>query len=180
VARRKAKGYAAHVRIYAHEMKTEAWQTLDPDARALLVEMRSLYTGRENRVHMSVREAMRRLSICQRRAQKARDALVERGWIRVVEEGSFTRKVRHATVFALEHEPLTDNDGATAPKSYMTWKNTVVKSATDGSQNGYRGRPNPPGKGPNGSQNEYRKRKNGAATVVKMTTQLVNHRGTDK
>ncbi len=120
--RKKAKGYEPHVRLYAHEMRVPAWQTLDPDARALLVELRALYTGQENRVFMSVREAMRRLNIGQRRAQKALDALLHRGWIRVIEKGSFTRKIKHATVYALESEPLEDRDGATPPKAYMRWR----------------------------------------------------------
>lgn len=122
MARRNRKGYEPHVRLYAHELRTQAWQTLDPDAKALLIELRALYTGQENRVHMSVREAMRRLNIGQRRAQRALDALLHRGWIRVIEKGTFHRKLRHATVYALENESLEDRDGATPPKSYMRWE----------------------------------------------------------
>ena len=64
MAKRKPKGYEPHVRIYAHEQRVPAWHTLNPDAKALLIEFRSLYTGQENRVFMSVREAMRRLEHC--------------------------------------------------------------------------------------------------------------------
>lgn len=121
MAKRKGKGYEPHVRLYAHEMRVPAWQTLDPDARALLIEMRALYTGQDNRVFMSVREVMQRLNIGQRKAQRALDALVQRGWIMIIEKGTFYRKVKHATVYALGNEPLEDRDGATAPKGYMRW-----------------------------------------------------------
>lgn len=109
----------AHVRIYAHEMRTDAWRTLSPAARALLVEMRGLYDGRSNRVHMSIRQAMSRLGVGRWAAEHAISELVERGWIRLIERGTFARKVRHASVYALQSEPLEDRDGAVAPKDYM-------------------------------------------------------------
>jgi hypothetical protein len=141
VAAKRRKLGEAHVRVYSHEMRTEAWQTMSPTAKALLVEMRALYNGKGNRVFMSVREMRRRLGVGQLKAEKARGELLERGWIRVIEEGSFSRKVRHATVYALEHEPLEDRDGAVAPKSYMRWsqKNTVLVVSTDGTDSEYRG-----------------------------------------
>lgn len=126
MARHKGRGYEPHVRLYAHEMRVPAWHTLDPDARSLLIEMRSLYAGKDNRVFMSVREIMRRLNIGQRRAQRALDALIQREWIIVIEKGAFHRKVKHATVFALGNEPLEDRDGATAPKGYMRWRPSEI------------------------------------------------------
>ena len=116
------KGGESHVRLYAHEMRTPAWVTLDTDARALLVEFRALYCGRENRIHMSVREVQRRLNIGQRPAQRAIKALIDRGWIRLIERGGFNYKIRHASVYALENEPIEEKDGAKTPKSYMHWK----------------------------------------------------------
>lgn len=165
----------AHVRIYGHELRTPAWQTMSPDAKALLVEMRALYNGRENRIHMSVREAMRRLGIGQRRAQKALEALLERGWVRVVERGAFTRKTRHASVYALEHEPLENRDGATAPKTFMKWtpqKNTVAATTTDGSCHDYRHPGERPKKGSNGSRHDYRKANFEESTVAATATQI--------
>ena len=110
----------AHVRLYRHELESAAYRSLNPDARALLVEMRSLYAGRENRIHMSLREAMRRLGVGRRRAQQARDDLLDRGFIRLLTPGSFSQKTRHAPEYALLHEPL---DGARTPeKPFMSWK----------------------------------------------------------
>lgn len=163
-----------HVRMYRHELTCPAWQTMDPDARSLLVEMRALYDGKENRVHMSIRQAMQRLNIGQRRAQAAINTLLERGWIRVMERGAFSRKVRHATVYALENEPI--NEGEIPPRSFMRWhpeqKITVAEMTTDGSRSDYRDPPQHPKKHSDGSRSDYRKRKNTESTVAKTATQI--------
>lgn len=168
-----------HVRMYRHELQSLAWKTLCPDGRSLLIEMRSLYDGKENRVHMSVRQAMQRLNVGQRRAQSAINALLERGWIRVIERGAFSRKVRHATVYALENEPI--HGGEIAPRSFMRWqpdqKNTVAEMTTDGSRSDYRGAPKTPKNTPDGSRSEHRKARNQESTVAKTATQISYHRG---
>ncbi|EHQ52907.1 hypothetical protein ECTPHS_09453 [Ectothiorhodospira sp. PHS-1] len=120
--RKRGNGGEAHVRLYRHELNSPAWQTLSMEARVLLVEMRSLFSGRENRVHMSIREIQHRLGIGRFKAVKARDELLDRGWIRVIEKGTFARKTKAATVFALENEPIHDCDGATAPKTFLRWR----------------------------------------------------------
>ena len=176
--RRKTRGYEPHVRLYQYELRCPAYRTLSSDARSLLVEMRALYTGRENRVFMAVREAMGRLNVGQRRAERAIKDLLERGWMRVVEKGSFHRKNRHATAYALTHLPIEDVDGATAPKDYMRWgptseKNTVVNLATDGSKNDYRDQAPQVPKSLHGSQNDYRHRNNVPGSVAETATQIV-------
>ena len=123
MSRRKRKGPAteAHVRLYAHETRCAAWQTLEPDARALLIELRSLYQpSQANIVFLSVRQAMSRLNIGQRRVQRAFQALLTRGWITVHEPGGFSRKTRHATAYRLQNEPGA-SPGSIAPKTYMRW-----------------------------------------------------------
>lgn len=120
---RKKKGpfTESHVRFYRHELQSVAWQTLNPDARALLVELRSLYQPSQgNLVFLSVREAMVRLGIGQRRAQAAFAALLDRCWIKVETVGGFQRKTRHATSFRLENDP-SSAPGAVASKGYMRW-----------------------------------------------------------
>lgn len=156
----KKRRAEAHVRLYRHELECEAYRSLSTDARALLIEFRALYDGRANLIHMSVREAMRRLDVGQRRAQRALWELLDRGFVRLIEPGGFKRKVRHATVYALTSEPLEDRDGATAPKDYMRWsqKSTVAKSATDGSRGDYRAPSKSAQKPAHGSQDDYRER----------------------
>ncbi len=119
---RKKPWTESHVRFYRHELQSVAWKTLNPDARALLVELRSLYQPSQgNLVFLSVREAMSRLSIGQRRVTAAFAALVERCWIKIDTVGGFHRKTRHATSFRLENDP-TSAPGAVASKAYMRWQ----------------------------------------------------------
>lgn len=112
----------AHVRVYAHEMRTAAWQTLSVDAKALLVELRALYKpSAGNTVFLSCREAMKRLHIGQRRVQAAFAELIERGWISVETPGGFNRKTRHATSYRLENES-TGAPNSIPRKAYMRWQ----------------------------------------------------------
>ncbi|HEX7342161.1 MAG TPA: hypothetical protein VF269_07785 [Rhodanobacteraceae bacterium] len=121
MSKRKPKG-ESHVRVYAHEMRVPAWQTLDVDARALLLELRALYRPSQgNVVFLSLREAMRRLHIGQRRAQHAFAALIERGWISIAAPGGFSRKTRHATSYRLENES-TGEPNSIPRKPYMRWQ----------------------------------------------------------
>lgn len=179
--KRRAKAGDAHVRVYGYELTTPAYRTLSPDARALLVEFRALFNGGENRVFLSVREMMTRVGIGQRRAEHARDQLLDRGWVRVIEAGAFHRKSKVATVYALNNEPLQIGEGATAPKDYMRWQPseffTVAATATDGSCQGYRD-PSPvhPNR-PNGSRHSYRKRGITRSTVAATATQIELPRG---
>ncbi len=120
MAGKKPRRDQAHVRLYQHELESAAYRSLSPDARSLLVELRSFYTGRSNRVHMSLREAMRRLNVGRRRAQGAINELIDRGFIRLLTPGAFHRKVPHAPEYALLHEPL---DGERVPeKPFMRWQ----------------------------------------------------------
>lgn len=121
--RQKPRG-EAHVRLYRHELDTPAWQTLTPDGKALLIELRALYRPTEaNVVFLSQREAMRRLGIGQRRTQAAFAALIERGWITVETPGAFSRKVRHATSYRLMNE-ANGSPGNKPSKPYMRWRPT--------------------------------------------------------
>lgn len=121
MARTKKWRGDAHVRLYAYEMRTPAWRTLGVDARTLLLELRALYQpSNANKVFLSVREAMRRLGIGQRRVQAAFAELLERGWIVMDTPGGFTRKTRHATSYRLMNE-ANGSPGATASKPFMQW-----------------------------------------------------------
>lgn len=150
----------AHVRLYSHELESPAYQSLNNDSRALLVEFRSLYSGRENRIYMSTREAMRRINVGQYKAERAIGELLDRGFLLVLEKGSFSRKGRHATVYALTNEPITQRDGDTAPKDFMRWqpqKNTVRVTSTVGKGEQYRELAEDVTKEAHGKGEQYRK-----------------------
>lgn len=126
---RSAKKAEAHVRLYRHELECPAYRSLSTDAVALLVEMRALYSGGENRVFMSRREIEKRLGIGRWKAEKARNELLDRGFIRLIEPASFQRKVPHAPMYALTNEPDNpDQDGAVPRKDYMRWNPSEKKS----------------------------------------------------
>ncbi len=171
-------GREAHVRLYAHELACPAWASLSTDARALLIELRALFSPRtgDNRVFLSVRDCMDRLGIGQRRASAARDELIERGWIAVAERGAFTRKTRHATTFALLNLGPTGLE-KDAAKPFMRWQpdprfSTVAKSARHGSRDSYRCQPQTPEKGPDGSRASYRRADSEPITVARAATQI--------
>lgn len=124
MSRKKPRG-ESHVRLYAHELACPAWQTLDPDGRALLVELRALYQPRQGPfVFLSVRECMRRLGIGQRRAQAAFAVLLERGWIEVATPSNFDWKAGMARQWRLTNEPGAN--GHPPPKPYMRWQPTDI------------------------------------------------------
>ncbi|HGM7320042.1 hypothetical protein [Stenotrophomonas sp. 2694] len=113
-----------HVRLYAWELECQAYRTLDPVARALLVELRALYrpsTGAE--VFLSVREAMQRVGVTQRPVQNAFKSLLERGWIEEAKAGSFDQKTGtgRARSFLLTNIGPAGDD-VDAKRTYMRWK----------------------------------------------------------
>ncbi len=134
--RSKRKG-EAHVRLYRHELMCPAYRSLTPDARALLVEMRALFNGQDNRIFLGAREMARRLGVSPRRASAARDQLLATGFITILVPGSFSRKAgtRRAAEYALLSEPI--GTAHAAEKTYMKWqpeeKNAVVNMTTVGS-----------------------------------------------
>lgn len=103
-----------HVRLYRHELDSAAYRALSCDARALLIEMRALYSGGSNRVCISVRDMAKSLgaNVSPGRASRARDELVHKGFIRELRPGAFSQKAgtRRAAEYALLHEPLDNAD----------------------------------------------------------------------
>lgn len=149
-----------HARLYYWEMESEAYRSLSCYARALLIEFRMLYNGDNNgEIYMGVRQMMRALNVGQKAAVKARDELVDRGFIRLTTEGSFKLKVRHATEWAITNEPV--GSAILPTKEYMSWqpaqKNTVSLGTTDGKPTDYRCGIKEPKKEVNGKPRDYRK-----------------------
>lgn len=163
MSRRGRPRHEPHVRLYRHEIESPAFHSLSGDSVKLLVVARSLYAGRENRIFLSLRDIQCRLGIGRRRAEKARDELIDRGFIRILKRGGFSRRLAHATEYALTNEPLDpDRDGATAPKDYMRWrpdgKSPVHKTHTACAQNAHSAPPAKPSAHPNCAQNVHRAR----------------------
>ena len=119
------------VKLEHHLLNSPAYRSLCCYARSLLVELYALYNGSNNgTLYMSVRQAQQRLGdVGRKAAEKAFNELQDRGFITVVQKGSFTCKVQLATTWRLtEH----DCEGRHATKDFMRWtppaaagKNTV-------------------------------------------------------
>jgi hypothetical protein len=127
---RRIKDKAArHVRLYHWLLRSEAWQSLSTNARALYVEMSARYNGSNNgRIPFSVRDAAQCLSIGKNAASAAFTALQHRGFIIATRRSAFNVKTKMATEWRLT-EFSCDIDHAFATKDFMRWspetQNTV-------------------------------------------------------
>lgn len=126
-------GEGRHVRLPFYLMDTPAWQSLDPVARVIYVELKRRFNGSNNgRICYGVREAAAALRIGKSTAARALTILVDRGFISVALKGTFDRKVRHSSEWLLtEYPPDIDIDhvdgsmlkaGSLATKEFTKWR----------------------------------------------------------
>src|SRR3954452_9594469 len=143
-------------------LNSAAYDSLSCYGRALLVELYALYNGRNNgELHMSVRKAQEHLRVGRKAAERALRELQDRGFIAVVQKGSFTCKVQLATTWRLtEHE----FEGRPATKDFTRWtppaaagKSTVLPKDTDGAPEGHRDPPGPDENRRHGAPEGHRK-----------------------
>lgn len=97
-----------------------AYRSLKPPARALLVELYDLYNGQNNgELFLSVRKAARSIRVGNNLATKAFRELEDKGFIRVSQKGSFNQKLPHATQWVLTEYP---HAGKPPSKDFMRWQ----------------------------------------------------------
>jgi hypothetical protein len=100
------KGDGRHVRLEHYLLKTEAWRSLDPVARAIYIELKYRYNGSNNgRIRYGIREAAADLRVGKSTAARALAALTERGFIIAASRGHFDRKIRHSSEWLLTEYP---------------------------------------------------------------------------
>jgi DNA-binding transcriptional regulator YhcF (GntR family) len=132
--RGRSKKPGRFVKLDHWMLATDAWADLRPEPRALYVEMASLYNGSNNgQIHMSVREAGRRLKSSKDTAAKALRSLDDHGFIRTVQKGGFSRKVEHATEYRLT-EFNCDVTGELATKDFTRWTPEIQNAVPQGRQ----------------------------------------------
>ena len=88
-----------YVRLTHGMMQSQAWRSLDGNARAIYVELAMLYRGvgtNNGQIGFSARQAARAIQVSTATAARAMIHLQDRGFIVAVTKGRFTRK-RHAT-----------------------------------------------------------------------------------
>jgi hypothetical protein len=101
--------------------RTEAWRSLGTVPRALYVELKARFKGKNNgRIGYSIREASDELHIGKTSAAEAFKLLEGRGFIAWVTVGTFDKKIRHSTEWRLTE--LMDNvTGSLATKEFVHW-----------------------------------------------------------
>jgi hypothetical protein len=127
--RTKQQKESRHVRLYHWFLKSEAWRSLSPNARALYVEIVTRYNGSNNgKLPFSIREAADALHIGKNAASAAFSELQEKGFLVVTKRSAFSLKTKAATEWRLTEFPC-DVTNALASREFMRWspekQNTV-------------------------------------------------------
>lgn len=121
----RTKGEAKHVRFYEWMLRGLAYRSLSCHARCLLVELYRRHNGENNgEISMSNREAAALLGINKDTAWKTFKQLVDRGFIREHQRGSFSCKLRHATTWILTEFHYAEQ---LPTKDFMRWQEIPEK-----------------------------------------------------
>lgn len=127
MVKKNAKGRSKHgssfVMLEHWMMKSQAYRSLKPGPRALLLEIMRRYNGSNNgRIGLGLREAAAALAMSDRQAiARYFSELEEKGFIRATRRSGFNLKdpnSRTATEWALTQYPVGD---ALATKEFMSW-----------------------------------------------------------
>jgi len=118
-----------------------AWRSLKAIDRDLLIWLQRRYNGQNNgEISMSQREAAELLHVKPATAAAAFNRLIERGFIRMARDSSFTMKTRLARTWVLT---MFEYRGQLPTKDFMRWRpdnenqNTYPKGDTDSTVRGY-------------------------------------------
>lgn len=137
----RSKGTSRFVKLEFWLLKSRAYRSISVGARALLVELYSLYNSYNNGdLFLSVRDAAERLNVAPNTARRLFAELCDRGFIRVAELGSFNCKRKIATTWILTE---FEHRNQLPTKDFMHWpaekQNTdairapsVSRAATEG------------------------------------------------
>ena len=128
---RNGRKDAQHIRLYRYMTNSAAYLSLGCPARAILIEIAGVYDGYNNgRLGMSVRRLAERCHLAPGTVTKALRELQDRGFIECVTQGSFNRKVQHASEWRLTWWPC-DVTGSLPEKPFMQWgKQNAVSNDT--------------------------------------------------
>lgn len=128
------------VRLTYGMMQSQAWQSLDGNARAIYVELAMLYRGPDTnngRIGFSVRQAAHAIHASKDTAARAMRYLQERGFIVATTKGRFVRK-RCATRWRLT-EFECDLTGQPASRDFETWTTADILPLHHGGESAERG-----------------------------------------
>ena len=115
------KGTGRHVQLPEWLQASPAWATLKPGPRALYLELKRRFNGRNNgRILLSHRDAAKALNVHRNTVGPWFQELQDRGFIRMTQAPHLGPSgVGQTSHWALEEEPCADMK--TAPKRFMSW-----------------------------------------------------------
>jgi len=127
--RRSRGGHTARFIALPHYMlKSEAWRTMSPNAKAVLLHLWERHNGSNNgEISYAVREA-EEIGLKRSAAAAALDELVTRGFLACTRQSAFTVKTRAARLWRITAEQYGSER---ATKEFMTW---TAKSKTQSAQ----------------------------------------------
>lgn len=115
----RSKSAGKFVMLSEYVLRSEAYRHLSVYGRALLVEFIRKYDGTNNGfIALSVRDAQELLGCSDRPTRKALKELQDKGFVTIRKKGAYSRKVPHATEWALTEHPIGQTP---ATKDFMRW-----------------------------------------------------------
>ena len=122
----RSKAGGPFVKLELFMLGSAAWAATSPQERALYIEVRRRFNGRNNgRIGLSVREGAELCRMNRDTVSKGFKALEEKGFLETVTPGGFSRKVRHSTEWRLTTDRC-DVTGQPPSKAFMRWRPTVA------------------------------------------------------
>jgi hypothetical protein len=103
-------------------VRSHAWRTLSPVARAVLIEVLAIYNGSNNGyLALSARTAAERANCSKDTAARAFHELIRSGFLELSIQGAFFRKDRHASEWRVTLHPC-NRTHQPASKAFMHLK----------------------------------------------------------
>lgn len=126
----RSLGGGRFVQLHHYLLRSPAWRSLTPAARAIYVEVAMLYDGSNNGyLALAVRDAGERCRVNKDTAGRAFKELVQAGFLERAQAGGFAFKLRHATEWRLTNQKC-DRTGALASKTFLKTIPRVGESGT--------------------------------------------------
>ena len=123
----RSKSHGKFVMLLDYTTNCDAWRDLKPSAISVYLLIAMRYNGANNgSIGLSVRDAASLAHIAPGTAQKAFEALQERGFIKCRKKGAFSVKKRHATEWELTCCPL--RVGKPATHDYRKWEPPQIQN----------------------------------------------------
>lgn len=123
----RSRGGGRFVQLHHFMMQTAAWRSLQPQDRAIYLEIAALYDGANNgRLALGVRAAADRANVNKDTAAKCFARLLDRGFIECAQAGRFSQNARQATEWRLTQFKC-DRSGDLPSKAFMKWTPETAK-----------------------------------------------------